>query len=173
MNQYFVQMLNHFLQSNSHAAVEVHSVNSNAWVVLDAQIDVFANTEAKVTSFGEVTLPQLVFLDLEATLKNLLCLWAADGDVDSDLFVTTDTEGSDGVSGLAWMGLEVVCERWKFRMRTVDWSLTTQLFEHLCGTGEPITRLADRDVQDEFLDAQLPHGVAGLVGCFFSRLWHC
>lgn len=54
-------------------------------------------------------------------------------------------------------------------MRTVDWSLTTQLFEHLCGTGESVTRFADRDVEDEFLDAQLPHGVAGLVA-LFSRL---
>jgi hypothetical protein len=54
-------------------------------------------------------------------------------------------------------------------VRTVDWSLTAQLFEHLCGTGKSITRLADRDVEDEFLDAQLPHGVAGLVA-LFSRL---
>jgi hypothetical protein len=41
--------------------------------------------------------------------------------------------------------------------------LTAQLFEHLCGTGESVTRFADGDVEDEFLDAQLPHGVAGLV----------
>ena len=90
-----------FLENNSHAAVEIHSVNTDTWVVLDAQIDVFADTEAEVASLGEVTLPQLVFLDLEATLENLLCLWATDGDVDSNLFVTTNTEGSDGVSSLA------------------------------------------------------------------------
>lgn len=94
-------MLVRFVHDNSHAAVEIHSVNSDTWVVLDSQIDVFADTETEVTSLGEVTLPQLVFLDLETTLENFLCLWTADGDVNSNLFVTTDTEGSDGVSGLA------------------------------------------------------------------------
>lgn len=34
-------------------------------------------------------------------LLNVIYLGATDGDVDSNLFVTTDTEGSDGVTGLA------------------------------------------------------------------------
>lgn len=85
----------------SHAAVEIHAVDTNCRVVLDAKIDVFANTESKVASLGEVSLPQLVFLDLQSTLNNFLCLGAADGDMDSDLLVTTDTEGSDCVAGLA------------------------------------------------------------------------
>lgn len=48
--------------------------------------------------------------------------------------------------------------------RTVDRSLTAQLLQHLGGTGQSITRLADGNVQDELLDAELPHGVLGLVG---------
>lgn len=61
----------------------------------------FADTEAEVSGLGEVTLPQFVFLDLEATLENFLSLGATDGDVNGDLFVTTDTEGTDGVASLA------------------------------------------------------------------------
>ena len=59
------------------------------------------DTETEVTSLGEVALAQLVLLDLEATLEDLLCLGTADGDVDSDLLVTADTECADGVAGLA------------------------------------------------------------------------
>ena len=60
------------------------------------------DTKAKVALLVEVALAKLVLLDLEATLENLLSLWATDGDVDGDLFVTADTEGTDGVAGLAW-----------------------------------------------------------------------
>jgi hypothetical protein len=63
---------------------------------------VFADTEAKVTSLGEVALAELVFLDLQATLENFLSLWATDSDVNCDLLITTDTEGSDSVAGLAY-----------------------------------------------------------------------
>lgn len=35
---------------NIHAAVEVHSVDTNCWIVLDTKIDVLADTESKVTS---------------------------------------------------------------------------------------------------------------------------
>lgn len=85
-----------------HAAVEVHSVNTDRRVILDTEIDVLVDTEAEVTSLAEVALAELVLLDLKATLENLLGLGATDGNVDSDLFVTADTEGSDGVAGLAY-----------------------------------------------------------------------
>ena len=44
-------------------------------------------------------------------------------------------------------------------LRTVDRSLTAQLFEHLRGTGQSVTRFTNGDVKDELLDAKLPHGV--------------
>lgn len=90
------------LTGAGHAAVEVHAVDTDTGVVLDAEIDVLGDTEAEVAGLGEVALAELVLLDLEATLENLLGLGATDGDVDGDLFVTADTEGTDGVTGLAW-----------------------------------------------------------------------
>jgi hypothetical protein len=106
---------------------------------------VLGDTETEVAGLAEVALAELVLLDLEATLEDLLSLGAADGDVDSDLLVPSDTESTDGVAGLG-----------------VDGSLTAQLLEHLRGTSETITRLANGDVEDELLDAELPHGVGGL-----------
>lgn len=46
--------------------VEVQSVDADAGVVLDAQIDVLLNTEAEVSGIGEVVLSQLVLTHLEA-----------------------------------------------------------------------------------------------------------
>lgn len=94
------------MEEHSHAAVEVHTVDTNTGVVLDTQVNVLADTETEVTGLGEVPLSQLVLLDLEATLENLLSLGATDGNVDGDLFVTTDTEGTDGVTGLAYSHTE-------------------------------------------------------------------
>ena len=73
---------------------------TDGWIVFDAQIDVFLNTEAESASLGEVALLQFVLLDLEATVEDLLSLGAADGAVARDFFVTSDTEGTDGVTGL-------------------------------------------------------------------------
>lgn len=89
------------LTRTGHAAVEVHTVDTNGGIVLDAEIDVLVDTEAEVTSLAEIALAELVFLDLEATLQNLLSLGATDRNVDGNLFVTTDTEGTDSVAGLA------------------------------------------------------------------------
>jgi hypothetical protein len=47
---------------------------------------------------------------------------------------------------------------------TVDGGLTRQLLEHLGGTGESVTRLADGNVQNELLNLQLPHGIVVLLG---------
>jgi hypothetical protein len=56
-------------------------------------------------------------------------------------------------------------KHWK---RTVDRSLTTQLFQHLGGTSKSVTRLSDGDIEDELLNTEFPHGVSGL----FSRFSH-
>jgi hypothetical protein len=92
-----------------HAAVEVHAVDTNARVVLDAEIDVLADAEAEVAGLAEVAAAELVLLDLQATLKNLLSLGAADGDVDGDLFVAANTEVTDGVAGLACTVVLRIC----------------------------------------------------------------
>lgn len=67
-----------------------------------------ADTETEVTGLGEILLSQLIFLDLEATLEDLLGLGATDGNVDGNLFVTTDTEGTDSVASLAYSLEKVV-----------------------------------------------------------------
>jgi len=61
-----------------------------------------ADSETKVASFRKVALAELVLLDLETALENFLGLGATDGNVDSNLLVTTDTEGTDSVAGLAY-----------------------------------------------------------------------
>jgi hypothetical protein len=94
---------------NLHAAVEVHAVNTDRGVVLDTQIDVLRDTEAEVASLTEVTLPEFIFLDFEASLEDFLCLWAADGDVDGDLLVTADTEGTDSEACFACTLTPSVC----------------------------------------------------------------
>ena len=96
------------IRAHSHAAVEVHAVDTDRRVVLDAQIDVLGDAETEVASLGEVALPQLVLLDLKAALEDLLCLGAADRDVDSDLLVTADTECAHGVASLAWRIVSVL-----------------------------------------------------------------
>jgi hypothetical protein len=133
------------LKCNLHAAVEVHTVDTDTRVVLETEIDVLADTETEVAGLGEVALAELVLLDLETTLDDLLSLGATDGDVDGDLLVTADTEGTDSVAGLG-----------------VDGGLTRQLLENLGGTSKSVTRLTDRDVQDELGDAELAHGVGSL-----------
>ena len=95
------------LSTATHADVEIHSVDSNSWVVLDTEIDVLGDSETEVTGLREVALAELVLLDLEATLEDLLGLWATDGDVNGDLLVTADTEGTDGVAGLGWTRCQV------------------------------------------------------------------
>ena len=54
--------------------------------------------------------------------------------------------------------------------RTVDWSLTGQLLEHFGGAGESIAGFANRNVENEFFDAELSHWVAVLVAFFLLRL---
>ncbi len=167
-------------QVDSHAAVKVHSVDTDCRIILDAQIDVFADPETEVARLGEVSLSQLVFLDLQATLQDLLCLWSPDGDMYGDLLVTTNTECSYSVACLACSEQSVLAlanERSIFECcalrfssgvmsdgrHTVYRCLSTQLFQHLRRTGESVPSFANGNVQDEFLDAELPHGVRGLI----------
>ena len=125
------------------------TVNTDGRIVLDTKIDVFLDTETEVTSLREVASQKFVFLDLETTFKNLLSLGTTDGNVDRDLFVTTDTEGTDGVAGLG-----------------VDGGLTGQLFKNLGGTGKSVTRFTDANVENQLLETKLTHGVGGR-GLFF------
>lgn len=80
--------------------VDIHTEDTDGGIVLDTEIDVLLDTETEVSSVGEVTLEQLVLLNLQSLLEDLLSLGAADGRVDGNLLVTADTEGTHGVAGL-------------------------------------------------------------------------
>merc|ERR550517_1238453 len=86
---------------SAHDHVEVHTVDSNAGIVLDAQVDVLLDTKPKVAVLREVLSPQLVLLHLQSPLENLLGLGTPDGAVDGDLLVPPDTETTDSVAGFA------------------------------------------------------------------------
>lgn len=51
--------------------VEIKTVDTDARIVLDTQVNVFLNAEAKVSSSGEVLLPQFVLTNLEKKLQKL------------------------------------------------------------------------------------------------------
>ena len=44
--------------------VEIHSIDANAGVILDPEVNVLLNTESKVALVGEVLLSKLVLFDL-------------------------------------------------------------------------------------------------------------
>ena len=48
-------------------------------------------------------------------------------------------------------------------MPTVNWGLTTQLFQNFGSTSKSVTRFSDGDVENELLDFKLLHGVCGLL----------
>jgi len=126
------------LTRSCHAAVEIHAVNANGRVVLDAKIDVFADAKAEVASLREVAGAQFVFLDFEASLENFFSLGSTHRDVHCDLLVTADTECSNGVAGFG-----------------VDGRLAAELLKHFGCAGQSIAGFANRDVQNQFLKAQL------------------
>ena len=98
-----------------------------------------------LTIVGEVSLSELVLLDLQGALEQLLGLLAADGDVNGNLFVSPNAEGADRVAGLG-----------------LDGSLVGQVREHLGGLGELIAGLARAEVKDELVDGDVPHLVVEL-----------
>lgn len=131
----------------------------------------FADTETKITSIREIFLPQFVFLDFQASLKNFLGFGPADGNMHSDLFVTTNAEGTHGVAGLA---CGTICQYFRFFnlgvvqevIRTVDGCLSTQLFQHFGGSSESVSRFADGDVENKLVNSKLPHGIGIFVFAF-------
>jgi len=121
---------------------EVHTEDTDAWVVLDAQINVLHDTETEAAGAREVALLELVLLDLQARLKDLLGFWASDGNSAGDLFISSDTEGSHGESGLG-----------------EDWALAGELFKDLGASSEPITALTNAKIQAELGNSDVFHAV--------------
>ena len=73
--------------------------------------------------------PQLVLFDFQRSLQHFLRFGSSDRNVARDLFISSDTEGSDGVASFG-----------------SDGGLTSELFEHFGSSSESISRFSDRDV---------------------------
>lgn len=57
---------------SDHNNIEIHTENASRRVVLKTQIDVLINTKPEVASRREVLLLELIFLNLEPSVKNLI-----------------------------------------------------------------------------------------------------
>merc|ERR1712170_228009 len=108
--------------------VEVHAVDTDAGVVLDSQIDVLLDTEAKVTGLTEIVTSQLVLAHLESPLQDLLGLSSTHRAVHSDLLISSDSKRSHGVAGLG-----------------EDRGLPCELLQHLGSTCKSVTRFPHAD----------------------------
>merc|ERR1719500_2461160 len=108
--------------------IEVHTVDTNAGIVLDSQVNVLLDSKSKVSFGGEVLLPELVLLDFESSLQDLLSLGSPDSAVDGDLLIPSDAEGADSVPSLGEHG-----------------SLPSKRFQHLSSASESVTRLSHTD----------------------------
>ena len=58
--------------STAQHYVEVHTVNTDGGIVLDSQIDMFLNTESKVSIGGKVISTQFVFTNLNNEIYDVL-----------------------------------------------------------------------------------------------------
>ena len=74
---------------------EVHTEDTDLWVVLDAEIDVLSDTEAEVALIGEAGLWEFIALNSQALLDDVDGLLATDGDLGCDVLTSTDAETSD------------------------------------------------------------------------------
>jgi hypothetical protein len=50
-----------------------------------------------------------------------------------------------------------------WRRHTVDGALAAQLLQHFGSSGQSVAGFTDGDVEDEFLDAQIAHGIVALL----------
>ena len=117
--------LRHTSPWSTHHNIEIHTKDTNGRIISCTKIDMFLNSKAKVSGFWKVLTTKFVFFDFESTFKDFLCFGSSNGNVNSDLFVTTDTECSDGVTSFGG-----------------DGGLTGELFEDFGSSCETITGFA-------------------------------
>jgi len=116
--------------------VKVHTENTSEWVILDTQINVLLNTETEVSSVWEVNFSQLSVLAFKSSFENLVSLISSDGDVSCDLFVSLDTEWSDGIScsGGYWLLTGQIFQDFRcwIRGEIYLWWVYHQTLRHWC-----------------------------------------
>merc|ERR1712168_764139 len=125
---------------SSQHNVEIHSVNTNTWIIFNPEVDMFCNTEAKVSSGREVSLTQFVFLHFQPLLQDFFSFWSTHCTVDSNFLITANTKRSHGVTSLG-----------------KDGSLSSEGFKNLSSTNKSITTFTNTDVDTQLLNADLLH----------------
>ena len=78
--------------------VEVHAENTGEGVILDSQIDMFLNTESEAAGIREIDFSELSILDFETSFQNFVGFVSSDSYVYGHLFISFNTETSDGIS---------------------------------------------------------------------------
>ena len=94
--------------------IEIHSKNTSIRIILDTEVNMFLNTEAEVTGVGEVTFSKFEFFDFKSFFQDFFGLVSSDSHMQGDLFISLNSERTDGVAGLGG-----------------DGSLSSQVFQHL------------------------------------------
>jgi hypothetical protein len=94
--------------------IKVHAENTGVGIIFDTKVNVFLNTEAEVTGVGKVTFSKFEFFDFKSFFQDFFGLFSSDGDMEGNLFISLNTERTDGVSGFGG-----------------NWSLSSQIFQHL------------------------------------------
>lgn len=98
-------------------------------------------------------------------------------DMDSNLFVSSNTEGSHGVASYTKQNCRqsaydcVDRLNWKESITLgVDRLAASQLLQNLGGTSKSITRLTNAAVDDQLVDLNLSHRVLQLLFCGLGHL---
>lgn len=95
-----------YRENNQYTYHQICIINKNVcfrtnyngfFSLLDSQVNVFLNTKAKTTGITEISPQKFIFLDLQTALQKLHCLVASNSDVACNLFIPSNTEGTDGV----------------------------------------------------------------------------
>ena len=87
------------LASPSQYNIEVHSKYPSIRIILDAQVNMFINSKAKVTSVAEVLLLQFIFLHLQPLFQYFQCFVSSDSHMAGHLLIPFDSKGPNGESG--------------------------------------------------------------------------
>merc|ERR1719354_974547 len=120
--------------------IEIHSVDTDAGIVLDAEIDVFSNTETEISSFREVASFQLVLFHFQALFKNFFGLGSPNSAMNCNFLITSDTERSNSESCFG-----------------EHWCLTGKCFQNFTSTHQSVTTFTNTDVDAQFLDSDFLH----------------
>jgi hypothetical protein len=122
--------------------VEVHTKDTNSWVILQAEIDVFSNTKPEVAFLRETGFWKFIRFDTKSFFDDVDSLFTTDCYFGGDLLTTTDTKPTD-------------CEA-RFTER---WLLLCELLNNLSSLGELIAFTSNAALDDKLVYSDLSHWI--------------